>query len=102
MKTFHIDEPIEIGKKRIRVSKKDLTAVKDDLQERVLRKKIREEILNEMDYKKLVPIQVDNVMISLNKIGRANAFGKVKAVKRFYMDAFKNFKTLKKSIDKLI
>jgi hypothetical protein len=66
-----------------------------------LKEIIREEILNELDYKKLVPIQVDNVMISLNKIGRANALGKVKAVKRFYMDAFKNFKTLKKSIDKL-
>ena len=66
-----------------------------------LKEIIREEILNELDYKKLVPIQLDNVMISLNKIGRANALGKVKAVKRFYMDAFKNFETLKKSIDKL-
>ncbi|MBC8422079.1 MAG: hypothetical protein H8E03_01510 [Pelagibacteraceae bacterium] len=66
-----------------------------------LREIIREEILNEMDYKKLVPIQVDNVMIMLSKIGKANALGKVKAVKRYYMDAFKNFQTLKKSIDKL-
>ena len=42
MKTFHIDEPREIGKKRDRVSRKELNMVKDDLTERVLRKKIRE------------------------------------------------------------
>ena len=42
MKTFHIDEPREIGKRRDRVSSKDLKMVKTDLEERVLRKKIRE------------------------------------------------------------
>ena len=42
MKKFHIDEPREIGKKRDRVSRKELNMVKDDLTERVLRKKIRE------------------------------------------------------------
>jgi hypothetical protein len=45
MKIFHIDEPREIGKKRDRVSSKDLKMVKTDLEERVLRKKIREIIL---------------------------------------------------------
>ena len=45
MKTFHIDEPREIGKKRDRVSSKDLMMIKTDLEERVLRKKIREIIL---------------------------------------------------------
>ena len=45
MKEFHIDEPREIGKKRDRVSSKDLRMVKTDLEERVLRKKIREIIL---------------------------------------------------------
>ena len=45
MKEFHIDEPREIGKKRDRVSSKDLKMVKTDLEERVLRKKIREIIL---------------------------------------------------------
>ena len=45
MRTFHIDEPREIGKKRDRVSSKDLRMVKTDLEERVLRKKIREIIL---------------------------------------------------------
>ena len=42
MRTFHIDEPREIGKRRDRVSSKDLKMVKTDLAERVLRKKIRE------------------------------------------------------------
>ena len=42
MKKFHIDEPRVIGKKRLRISKKELNMVKDDLTERVLRKKIRE------------------------------------------------------------
>ena len=45
MKTFHIDEPREIGKKRDRISRKELNMVKDDLTERVFRKKIREIIL---------------------------------------------------------
>ena len=42
MRKFHIDEPREIGKKRDRVSSKELEIVKTDLTERVLRKKIRE------------------------------------------------------------
>ena len=45
MRKFHIDEPREIGKKRDRISRKELNMVKDDLTERVLRKKIREIIL---------------------------------------------------------
>jgi len=39
MRKFHIDEPREIGKKRDRISRKELNMVKDDLTERVLRKK---------------------------------------------------------------
>ena len=42
MRKFHIDEPREIGKKRDRISRKELNMVKDDLTERVFRKKIRE------------------------------------------------------------
>jgi hypothetical protein len=42
MKKFHIDEPREIGKRRDRISSKELEIVKTDLTERVLRKKIRE------------------------------------------------------------
>jgi len=49
MKKFHIDEPREIGKKRLRISKKELNMVKDDLTERVLRKKIREIISRVLD-----------------------------------------------------
>ena len=41
MRKFHIDEPREIGKRRDRVSSKDLKMVKIDLAERVLRKKIK-------------------------------------------------------------
>ena len=35
MRTFHIDEPREIGKKRDRVSSKDLKMVKTDLAEQM-------------------------------------------------------------------
>ena len=42
MRKFHIDEPREIGKRRDRISSRELEIVKTDLTERVLRKKIRE------------------------------------------------------------
>ncbi len=42
MKTLHIDEPREIGKKRIKVTPKDMMMVKKDLKERII--KIREKI----------------------------------------------------------
>ena len=48
MKTFHIDEPREIGKKKIRVTSKELNMVKDDLTEIVVRKKIREMVKKEL------------------------------------------------------
>ena len=48
MRKFHIDEPREIGKKRIRVSKNDLISVKDELSEIVVRKKIREMVKKEL------------------------------------------------------
>ena len=43
MKTFHIDEPSEIGKKRIGVSPKEMILVKQDLKERIreIRKKLK-------------------------------------------------------------
>lgn len=52
MKTFHVDEPREIGKQKVRVSKKELMMAKNDLQERVLRKKIREIVKQNMKDKK--------------------------------------------------
>ena len=36
MRTFHIDEPREIGKKRVRVSSKDMMVAKKDLAEKVV------------------------------------------------------------------
>jgi hypothetical protein len=48
MKTFHIDEPREIGKKRLRMSSRDKAELKDDLTERLVVKKIREIIKQEL------------------------------------------------------
>ena len=48
MKTFHIDEPNEIGKKRLRMSSRDKAELKDDLTERLVVKKIREMIKQEL------------------------------------------------------
>ena len=49
MKTFHIDEPREIGKKKLRISPKELNKVKDDLTEIVVKKKLREFIKKQME-----------------------------------------------------
>ena len=48
MKTFHIDEPREIGKKRLRISSRDKMELKDDLTERLVGKKIKEIIKQEL------------------------------------------------------
>jgi hypothetical protein len=48
MKTFHIDEPREIGKKRLKISSRDKMELKDDLTERLVVKKIREIIKQEL------------------------------------------------------
>ena len=48
MKTFHIDEPREIGKKKVRVSPKELKMVKQDLTERIVKKKLREFIKKQL------------------------------------------------------
>ena len=42
MKTFHIDEPREIGKKRLKISSRDKQELKDKLTERLVIQKIRE------------------------------------------------------------
>ena len=39
MKTFHVDEPREIGKKRIRVTAKELSMAKNELKEKLEEKK---------------------------------------------------------------
>ena len=48
MKKFPVDEPREIGKKRDRLSSKELSFVKDNLAEVVLRKKLKEFVRKEM------------------------------------------------------
>ena len=42
MKTFHVDEPREIGKKKLRISSRDKQELKDKLTERLVIQKIRE------------------------------------------------------------
>ena len=42
MKTFNIDEPREIGKKKLRISSRDKRELKDELTERLAIKKISE------------------------------------------------------------
>tara|TARA_Y100000593_G_scaffold29245_1_gene58287 strand:- start:191 stop:343 length:153 start_codon:yes stop_codon:yes gene_type:complete len=49
MKTFHVDEPREIGKKKVRLSRKELMMVKQDLTERIVKKKLREYIKKQME-----------------------------------------------------
>ena len=44
MKTFHIDEPSEIGKKRLKISPRDIKDLKKGLTEKVAVKKLREYI----------------------------------------------------------
>ena len=48
MRKFHIDEPRGIGKKRLRISPKELNMVKNDLTEIVIKKKLRELIRKEL------------------------------------------------------
>jgi hypothetical protein len=42
MKTFHIDEPREIGKKRLKVSPKDIMGVKKALSDGIVENKLQE------------------------------------------------------------
>jgi|TARA_B100000287_G_scaffold244642_1_gene230059 hypothetical protein len=42
MRTFNIDEPREIGKKKLRISSRDKRELKDELTERLAIKKISE------------------------------------------------------------
>ena len=44
MKTFHIDEPRESGKKRLKISPRDIKDLKKGLSEKVAVKKLREYI----------------------------------------------------------
>jgi hypothetical protein len=48
MRKFHIDEPREIGKKRLRVTPKELNMVKNDLTELAVKKKLKELVKKEI------------------------------------------------------
>tara|TARA_B100000287_G_scaffold206119_1_gene194455 strand:+ start:883 stop:1059 length:177 start_codon:yes stop_codon:yes gene_type:complete len=48
MKTFHIDEPREIGKKKLRISSGDKKELRDEVVERVVTKRLREFIKREL------------------------------------------------------
>ena len=48
MKTFHIDEPNEIGKKKLRISSGDKKELRDEVVERVVTKRLREFIKREL------------------------------------------------------
>ncbi len=60
MKKFHIDEPSEIGKKNIRLSKSDFMDVKDELTEMAVRKKIRSLIKKEAI---TIPIEIGDTVL---------------------------------------
>ena len=60
MKTFHIDEPREIGKKRLKVTSKELNMVKDDLTEIAVRKGIRNLIKKEAI---TIPIEIGDTVL---------------------------------------
>ena len=49
MKTFNIDEPREIRKKKLRISSRDKQELKDELTERVVKKKLREFIKKQLE-----------------------------------------------------
>ena len=51
MNTFHVDEPREIGKKKDRLSSRDMMMVKQNLTEKVLKEKL----------KKLVKKEINNI-----------------------------------------
>ena len=60
MKKFHIDEPNEIGKKKIKLSKSDFMDVKDELTEMAVRKKIRSLIKKEAI---TIPIEIGDTVL---------------------------------------
>ena len=60
MKKFHIDEPSEIGKKNIRLSKSDFMDVKDELTEMAVRKEIRNLIKKEAI---TIPIEIGDTVL---------------------------------------
>ena len=76
MRKFHIDEPREIGKKKIKLSKSDFMDVKDELTEMAVRKKIRSLIKKEAI---TIPIEIGDTVLGgkfKNKRIEVKEFGK--------------------------
>ena len=73
MKTFHIDEPREIGKKRLKVSPKDIMGVKKELSDGIIRNNLQEFVdkpkirkaLDVLVKKRLLP---KNYALNINKL----------------------------------
>ena len=62
MKTFHIDEPREIGKKRLKVSPKDIMGVKKTLSDGIVNNNLQE-FVNKPKIKKALQKLVDKNLI---------------------------------------
>ena len=73
MKTFHIDEPSEIGKRRLKVSPKDIMGVKKELSDGIIRNNLQEFVdkpkirkaLDILVKKRLLP---KNYALNINKL----------------------------------
>tara|TARA_Y100000310_G_scaffold138211_1_gene137105 strand:+ start:628 stop:909 length:282 start_codon:yes stop_codon:yes gene_type:complete len=73
MKTFHVDEPREIGKKRLKVSPKDIMGVKKELSDGIIRNNLQEFVdkpkirkaLDVLVKKRLLP---KNYALNINKL----------------------------------
>ena len=62
MKTFHVDEPREIGKKRLKVSPKDIMDVKKDLSDGIINNNLQE-FVNKPKIKKALQNLIDKNLI---------------------------------------
>ena len=62
MKTFHVDEPREIGKKRLKVSPKDIMDVKKDLSDGIINNNLQE-FVNKPKVKKALQHLVNKNLI---------------------------------------
>ena len=62
MKTFHIDEPREIGKKKVRVSPKEMMMVKKGLSDGIVENKLQE-FVNKPKVKRALQNLIDKNLI---------------------------------------
>lgn len=101
-KQFTITQSNEIGKKNLKLSKDELELAKKEIDESKLREAIREELLNEMDFIKLLPIQINNAASQLANLKRSALLYDFPKMKRAYMDLHKQVISMKKTIDGII